>query len=319
MRILVMGGTRMLGEATVVRLLDEGHELTVFNRGTRQPVWADRVSQLTGDRHDPDALARIKDLDVDTVVDFSAYRGIQSRTLVDALPDGAHLIHCSTGSVYAPVPDLPWSEESPLGPWALWGDYAREKLAAERAVAVAADRGHRVTIFRLPYVLGPRNYAPREEFVLNRLLDGEVVAVPGDGKALQQFITADQVGESVAAMVASTGTGMTIYNIADDRALCTTEGFVQLCAEVAGVEVRIVPAPGPTGSTEPFDAVNCVFPFPNESYLLDTTAARRAGFLPRPRPLRHSIGQALEVLLAEPDRRNWERTTAERAILSDRD
>ncbi|WAX59036.1 NAD-dependent epimerase/dehydratase family protein [Jatrophihabitans cynanchi] len=311
-----MGGTRMMGDATVRHLLAAGHHVSVFNRGSRVPDWADHVSQLRGDRDVPTDLAQIAGLDIDTIVDFSAYRGAQTASLVKVLPEAVHLVHCSTGAVYAPVPQLPWAEDSPIGPWDLWGDYAREKLNTEQAARTAATGERTVTIFRLPYVLGPRNYAPREEFVLNRLLDGEEVLLPGDGKAVQHFITAEQVGESVNLLVCSRPeAGVAVYNIADQRGLCTTEGFVQLCAEAADVAVRIRPVPGPTGAEGPFDAGDCVFPFPNEAYVMDVSRAAAAGVLPVSRPLASAIDVALDALRAEPERRVWQRTAAERAWL----
>jgi 2'-hydroxyisoflavone reductase len=315
-KVLVMGGTRMMGDATVRHLLDAGHEVTVFNRGSRVPDWAGRVTQVLGDRDVAADLAQVSELDVDTVVDFSAYRGEQSVALVAVLPPGVHLVHCSTGAVYAPVPQLPWAEDSPIGPWALWGDYAREKLATEHAARSAATGDRVVTIFRLPYVLGPRNYAPREEFVLNRLLDGQDVLLPGDGKAVQHFITAEQVGESVKLLVsARPEADVAVYNIADPRGLCTTEGFVHLCAEAGGVESRIRPVPGPTGAEGPFNAADCVFPFPNEAYVMDVSRAGAAGVLPAPRALASAIELALDALTRDPARRSWQRTSAERAWL----
>lgn len=317
MRVLVMGGTRMMGDATVRHLLHAGHQLTVFNRGSRTPEWADQVTELRGDRDEPESLRRISDLDVDTVVDFSAYRGAQSEALVDVLPPGVHLVHCSTGAVYDPVPQLPWAEDSPIGPWTLWGEYAREKLATESAVRGAVTDGRVVTIFRLPYVLGPRNYAPREEFVLNRLLDNAEILLPGDGKAIQHFITAEQVGEAVALLVGRRPDDVEVYNIADPHGLCTTQGFVQLCAEAAGVEVRTRSVPGPAGADGPFNAGDCVFPFPNEAYLLDVSHAAAHGVLPASRPLASAIELALEALLSEPERRVWQRTATERLFLEE--
>jgi 2'-hydroxyisoflavone reductase len=311
-----MGGTRMMGDATVRHLLEAGHTVTVFNRGSRNPEWAARVTTVLGDRDVPADLAQIKTLDVDTVVDFSSYRGAQSVALVEVLPRAVHLVHCSTGAVYEPVAQLPWAEDSPIGPWQLWGEYAREKVATEHAARSAATDERAVTIFRLPYVLAPRNYAPREEFVLNRLLDGADILLPGDGKAVQHFITAEQVGESVNLLVsARPKADIVVYNIADPRGFCTTEGFVQLCAEAAGVEARIRPVAGPTGADGPFNAGDCVFPFPNEAYMMDVSRAAAAGLLPTSRPLASAVNLALDALRSEPERRVWQRTAAELAWL----
>jgi nucleoside-diphosphate-sugar epimerase len=316
MKILVMGGTRLLGEATVRQLLADGHDLTVFNRGSQQPAWADQVRQVRGDRDRADDLAQLSGLDLDLAIDFSGYRREQTAGLLQALPGDTAIIYCSSGSVYAPTPQLPWPETTATGPWSLWGEYAQHKLASEGLLRAETNRP--VTIFRLPYVLGPRNYAPREEFVLNRLLDGAAIAIPGDGKAVQQFITADQVGQSVARLLPTATSTSQTFNLADPLALCSTEGFVQLCAELLNVEPEIVAVPGPTGVPGPFNAANCVFPFPNEPYLLDLHRAAAAQVLPDPRPLTEALANALAVLQAEPGRRSWQRTDAERQVLGSR-
>jgi nucleoside-diphosphate-sugar epimerase len=59
MRVLVMGGTRLMGEAAVRHLLAAGHDVTIFNRGSRQVAWADDVSWILGDRDTPEGIGRL--------------------------------------------------------------------------------------------------------------------------------------------------------------------------------------------------------------------------------------------------------------------
>jgi nucleoside-diphosphate-sugar epimerase len=317
--VLVMGGTRLMGEAVVRRLLGAGHVVTVFNRGTRDVPWAGEVRWIIADRDDPAGIVRLRDHEPDVVVDFSAYRPDQTASLLEVIPPGAGVVYCSSGSVYAPQPTVPWPETTPYGPSPLWGAYARDKLACELLLRAAADQGRPVVVFRLPYVLGPRNYAPREEFVLNRLLDRAEIAIPGDGLAPQQFITAEQVAESVGSIVAAGAMGgFTDVNLADPDAVASPVAFVRLCADVCGMEpvLRSVP-PGPAGTAAGpiFNALDCVFPFPNAPYVLDLAKAAGLGWLPAPRPLRQAIEAAFEVLMTEPGRRSWARTPAEQAAL----
>lgn len=314
MNILVMGGTRLIGEATVRELLRCGHTVTVANRGTRRDVpWASRARWVIADRDDAQSLDSLAKLGADLVVDFSGYLPEQTATLLEALNPATPVLYCSSGSVYQPVAQLPWQESTPYGPWSLWGAYARAKLNSELLLRQAADEGRTVLVVRLPYALGPRNYAPREEFVLNRLLDKATIFVPGDGKALQQFVTAEQVAWSVARLAEKEQKpGFRAYNIADPIALTSLEGFIALAAEVSDNEPRIVYVPGgPTGTDGPFDAADCIFPFPNENYVLDLRAADRAGVLAQPRLLTDTLQSALLALTSEPERRIWRRTAAE--------
>ena len=46
MRVLVMGGTRFVGVETVETLLRDGHDVTVFHRGSRHPAWSAPVREV---------------------------------------------------------------------------------------------------------------------------------------------------------------------------------------------------------------------------------------------------------------------------------
>ena len=201
MRILVMGGTRFMGPAVIAELGARGHEVAAFNRGTRSGVEFGRSRQILGDRDDPAQLAVLADEAFDAVVDMSAYKTAQTAALLDVLPGVDRWVHISSGAVYQPAIEFPWPEDTPYGPWSLWGQYAIEKLGCEMRLRERRPADRPTTCLRFPIVLGPANYAPREEFVFNRLLDDEVIILPGDGKAVLQFLSIYEVAEAVARVI----------------------------------------------------------------------------------------------------------------------
>lgn len=312
MHVLVMGGTRLMGLETVRRLLANGHEVSVFNRGTRQIQWPGPVDELRGDRDvAADLEAALAALGPEAVVDFSSYTSRQTELLLDALPQAPRLVYCSSGAVYAPDPVLPWHEErTPTGPWPLWGAYGVEKLESERMLRERrAASSLSTTILRPPTVLAPANYAAREEWVFNRLLDGAEVLIPGDGRAISHFVSAGQVAAVAAAAVDAFDDGLTrIFNVADPTAVASALGFVELCAEVSGTEARVRHVEPTSGV---FNVQENVFPFPSENYLLDTHTAEAAGIQPAPVGLRPMLRAAYEGLLANPERREWSRSRSE--------
>ncbi len=315
MKILVMGGSRFMGLATVRQLLERQHDVTVFNRGTRAIQWPSLVTELHGDRNDPATLAQLRGLAFDGLVDLSAYTGDQIRLLlaVPGMSDVPRWVHCSSGAVYAPQPVLPWKETAPYGPWPLWGQYAADKLDCERALDTGRAAHLATAALRLPFVLGPANYVDREEFVFNRLLDGAEILLPGDGQAVTQFLSTGQVAHAmVAALEQFGGGGWRVFNIASPG-FASLQGFAHVCAEVARVAPRLRSVGGgPTGGAgEVFNAANPVFPFPNANYVLDLEAARRAGITPPPVTLHDMVAEAFEFLQANPQRRTWSRTAAE--------
>lgn len=317
MHVLVMGGTRFMGIAVVRRLLQRGHAVTTFNRGSRPISWPSHVTQIRGDRNNPADVAHLRNIVFDGVIDMSAYTPQQTQYLLDVIGRVPRFVHCSTAGVYAPQLVLPWPEDTPYGPWELWGQYAEDKIACERVLHATRPSNHATTAIRIPYALGPLNYEDREEFVLNRLLDGAEVLVPGDGQAVQQFVSSKQVAWAmVAALETFEGGGWRAYNIASPG-FTSLVGFVQICAQLAGVDAKIqCVGGGPTGDgSRSVNRANPLFPFPNVNYVLDLEASVQAGIAPPPVSLSSMIASALAVLKARPERRVWARSKLERAYL----
>lgn len=111
-----------------------------------------------------------------------------------ALSLDADLLVASTSDVYGNAP-LPFVEDGPivLGPpttrrWA----YATSKLYDEHmALALAEEKGLRVTILRLFGSYGPRNHptwwgGPQSAFI-ETLLDGGTIEIHGDGQQVRSF------------------------------------------------------------------------------------------------------------------------------------
>ena len=315
MNVLVMGGSRFMGLATVRELLARGHSVTVFNRGTRAVEWPSPVTEMRGDRNDPQALKQLGTQAFEGVIDLSAYTGEQTRLLLAApgMKDVPQWVHCSSGAVYAPQPILPWKENGPMGPWSMWGQYAVDKLDGERSLQTLRSANLATTALRLPFVLGPANYVDREEFVFNRLLDDATILLPGDGQAVVQFVSTRQVAQAmVGALETFAGGGWRVYNIASPG-FCSLEGFVQICAGIVHKEpnVRTVGGGATGGAGEVFNGGNAVFPFPNANYVLDLDAAGQAGIAPQAETLNDMLVDAFEFLQADPARRKWARTPAE--------
>ena len=128
-----------------------------------------------------------------------------SSVYATALLLDAHVVLASTSDVYGnTAPPLREDAELTLGPpttrrWA----YATSKLYDEHlALALAEERGLKVTILRLFGCYGPHNHpswwgGPQAAFI-ERLLDGEEMEIHGDGRQLRTFTFVD---ETVTALV----------------------------------------------------------------------------------------------------------------------
>ncbi len=311
--VLVMGGTRFMGLTTVNRLIERGHDVTVFNRGTRGDILPAEVTQIRGDRDRAEDLAQLNDRGFDAVVDYSAYFPYQVTLLHETVRDIPALVHCSSSAVYAEEPVIPWPETNPLSPSRLWGQYSLNKLDGEAALREVRTSGS-TAVLRPPYVLGPNNYNLREEFILNRILDDAEVLIPGDGQAAVQMYSTTQIAHSVVAMVESPPTGWEEYNVGCEWYL-TLPGIVESAARVVGkpARSRVVGAGAFGTGLESFDATNILFPFPNAPLVEDVSKLARDGYLAPNETMDEMFAAALEDLLANPERRTWELSAAELA------
>lgn len=278
MKVLILGGTRFVGRTVCRILLDAGAEVTILHRGvTAEPVPGTR--SMLGDRAQADGLSVLDGERFDAVLDMSAYFAEWTAAAVASLRGRVrHYVFISSGAVYRPSPELPWRESTPFGPNPIWGRYGEEKVASERMLwAEHADGSFAVTSFRFPFILGPANFADRESFVFSRLEARRPVLLPGAGTSLNQFVFAEDVAKAlVVALERPDVTGGEAYNCAYERGI-TNHGWVQLCADIAGIDAEIVPIDeaelGVQSAT--VDLTDIVFPYPSEHYLLDGTKLAR--------------------------------------------
>jgi 2'-hydroxyisoflavone reductase len=175
MRILVVGGSSFVGRGIVSAALENGHDVTLFNRGKTDPGAFPEAEHLTGDRNSD--LSVLADRTWDATVDVCAYVPAQVRSLLSALGDGAgHYTFVSTISVYGQdVPDSDFTEDAPLLE-PCWDDelsmdkYGELKVACEQVATELA--GDRLLVIRPGYVLGPHDPTHRFTYWVERVAQG---------------------------------------------------------------------------------------------------------------------------------------------------
>ncbi|MDA1043758.1 MAG: UDP-glucose 4-epimerase GalE [Verrucomicrobia bacterium] len=152
MKVFVTGGAGYIGSVVSELLLDEGHEVVVFDNlelGHRAAVDA-RAQFICGDLRDPDTIeSAVQDTRPDAIMHFAAYAlvGESMRTpesyyrnnLVGALyladaalrADVPRFIFSSTCATYGQPDQLPITEDTPQRPT---NPYGESKLAFEKAL-----------------------------------------------------------------------------------------------------------------------------------------------------------------------------------------
>lgn len=280
-RMVILGGARMLGTALVHEAVEQGWDVTVFNRGlTPHDPYPDGVAHKRGDRADPDALASLAADVPDAVADLSSYEPEHVELALDAFAGrcGRYLL-MSSGAVYAPQPILPWTEATPLGSDALWGPYGAKKLQIERLAARYADKVP-VVLLRPPYIVGVRDHMRRLQFILDRLAAGEPIFLSDTGRAALQFAAPRDVARASCHVFQLEVSSWEAFNVAG-RQWTTLAGLVELLARALGVDASHVQpvALDEVGlSNAPFSWSDMVFPFADRDFVLDCTKLEATGF-----------------------------------------
>jgi 2'-hydroxyisoflavone reductase len=199
LRILVLGGTKFLGRATVEAALDRGHDVTLFNRGETNPELFPDVEKIRGDRTAD--LSPLEGGRWDTVVDPSGYFPDAVRRSAGALRDSVgRYLFVSSVSVYADLSEGP-SEESPR---AELGDHPIDEMLPEyenygalKALcedAVWEVYGDRATIVRPGLIVGPHDPTGRFTYWPHRAARGGEMVVPAPPERTVQFVDVRDLG-----------------------------------------------------------------------------------------------------------------------------
>lgn len=294
MRILVIGGTLFMGPRLIRSLLQRGHAVTAFHRGTTPDELPPEVERLHGDRTDPAQLARaLAGRSFDACVDTIAMRGADTASAVDLLYGRvAHYVHFSTGQVYlvrrnrpspareedygGPLAAPPAPDAWDAGQWT----YGIEKRECEDLLEEAwAGRGFPATRLRLTMVHGVDDPRGRIHAYALRLLDGGPLLVPVEPSPPIRPIHADAVVETIVRILEEGSGKGRAYNLAQDE-VWTHGDLIGRIAGMLGVEpvtarrpreelvrARVFPACAPLAS-------------PWMSVLDPARAARELGFRP---------------------------------------
>lgn len=192
MKALFIGGTGTISTAISRRLLEEGHELWLINRGTRNDALPSGAHIIKADINDEETVARqLEGQKFDVVADFIAFVPAQLERDYRLFRDRTdQFIYISSASAYQkPLSDHRIDEGTPLAnPY--W-EYSRNKIAGEELLMkLYREEGFPVTIVRPSHTYSERSmpvgvHGPKGSYqVIKRMLEGKKVIIHGDGSSL---------------------------------------------------------------------------------------------------------------------------------------
>jgi nucleoside-diphosphate-sugar epimerase len=205
MNILVIGGNRFFGKKLVVQLLDQGHNVTVLNRGNILMNLAKNPQIVVGDRNNANLLKQIAESKVwDVIYDQVCYDAIQARQAVEIFKSRVgKYIYTSSQAVYPK--GGAGLRECDFDPCSYKFDqdvlsttnYGEAKRQAE---AVFHQQMHERTIsVRFPIVVGLDDYTLRLDNHVRAIMQGTPVIYPNLSAEIS-LISSDQAAITLAAL-----------------------------------------------------------------------------------------------------------------------
>ncbi len=247
MRVLFIGGTGFISTAVSRRVIDEGFELTLLNRGSRGAHLLG-THTLTADVHRTEEVsAALQGSEFDVVVDWIAYTPEDiERDLALFQGRTRQFIFISSASAYEKPPtSYLITESTPLqNPY--W-EYSRSKIACEeRLMRAYREDGFPVTIVRpsmtydsnLPIALGGWGTYT----LVDRLLAGRPIIVHGDGSSLWVVTHAEDFARGFVGLLGNQRALGEAFHITTDEVLSWNQIY-QTIAAALGVEANIVHIP----------------------------------------------------------------------------
>ena len=311
-RVLVIGGTRLVGFHLVWRLVAAGHEVTILNRGRTPDPFRDRVGRIVLDRRSPAFAEALQAKAFDAAVDFAAFDAQDAAKAAAALRGRVgHYVFVSSGQVYlvregaerpgtVPVAESAYAGTvmaAPRGQEDLenWR-YGVGKRDAEEVLAQAfSEQGFPATRLRLPMVEGERDASRRLEGYLWRILDGGPLLLPDGGRHPVRHVYADCVAQAIMALLGREDTFGEAFNLAQDEMPSLRE-FIALLQEELGARSPLLDVPSEALRAAGIDPIAAsAFSDPWMSCLDPGKAKAGLGFAHE--PLRSYLGKIVAAFL----------------------
>ncbi len=298
MRALVIGGTRFIGRHLVKKLLEAGHEVTLFHRG--QHPGPPGVKTVHGDR--TRSLAPVAGRDWDAVFDTCLYFPREMDAAISAFAGCGSYVYVSSGSAYAESPVPVREDETPLEPCSdeeatdeTGRSYGARKAECDRRLLAAArERGFPGRVARLSLVVGPCDYTERLDYWIHRVATQDRVPVPMPDTLFHLSFAPDVARALI--LLAEAGEPGTAYNVADDEVFTTSESLAAI-ARACGRDGKVAWRPAPAADLEAAGLGARDYPAVAPGHwVMETARLRGLGF--RSTPFSEAIEQTVKESLA---------------------
>ncbi len=242
MKALLIGGTGTISMAITKKLVKEGHEVWLLNRGNRADALPEGVNVIVADISDEAATKeKLGDMTFDVVCEFIGfvkehlerdYRLFKGRT--------KQYMYISSASAYQkPVANYRINEGTPLAnPY--W-EYSRNKIACEDyLMKLYREEQFPITIIRPSHTYDERSiplgvHGDKGSWqVVKRMLEGKPVIVHGDGTSLWTMTHNSDFAKGFVGLMGNTHAIGEVFQITSDESVTWNQVY-QGIADALGI------------------------------------------------------------------------------------
>ncbi len=245
MRVLFIGGTGTISSAISRRLAENGCELYLLNRGTRNDGLPSTIKFIQADiNNEADVAKKIEGMTFDVVCDFIGFvpeqlerdfRLFQNKT--------RQFMYISSASAYHKPVKSPYITEGTSLANPYWG-YSRNKIACEDfLMKMYREHGFPVTIVRpshtyceLSAPLGVHGKKGSWQ-VIKRMMEGKPVIIHGDGTSLWTMTHNEDFAKGFVGLMGNPQAIGEVFQITSDESL-TWNQIYKMIADYLGVPFK---------------------------------------------------------------------------------
>ena len=309
-RALIVGGTGTISMAITKKLVKDGWEVYLLNRGNRSSELHEGVKVIQADVNDEaDVLAKLGDLTFDTVSDFTIftlahaerdYRLFNGRT--------KQFLYTSSASAYhKPAASYILTEGTTLAnPY--W-EYSRNKIICEEFyMRKYREEGFPITIIRPSHTYDERSipvgvHGKNGSWqVIKRMLEGKPVIIQGDGTSLWTLTFNTDFAIGYTGLMGNRHAIGEAFQITCDETL-TWNQIYQTVADALGVPLKAVHVSSEfLDAVGPYDFRGGLIGDKANTVLFDNRKLKRAvpGFQATVR-FEQGVRRTLDYILAHPE------------------
>lgn len=223
----MMGGTRFIGVYLTKILVEQGHEVVLFNRGNK-PAPVEGVKQIHGDRTDGTQLKeKLSGENFEAIFDNNGRELGDTQPLAEIFKDRVqHFVYMSSAGVYLKSDQMPHVEGDAIDP-------KSRHLGKYETESYLAQQGLPMTSIRPTYIYGPQNYNDLEAWFFDRIVRDRPVPIPGNGLHITQLGHCQDLAAAMASVLGLPQAVGQIYNVSGERYV-TFDGLARACAVAAG-------------------------------------------------------------------------------------